>query len=161
MAEIKVGGLEGVKKALRGLTREAKGKELYKALRPGAKLIQQVAIAKAPQGDESFTTVMKSGKTWNHEAGQLRKSIAIRRETKKYITHQAQLRIGVLKSSRDPNAGAWYWRFVEFGTVKQPAQPFLVPAFESSKYAADGVIKGALLKMVERLAKKHASKSKK
>ena len=30
----------------------------------------------------------------------------------------------------------FYWRFVEFGTSKMAARPFLRPAFESRKFAA-------------------------
>lgn len=36
------------------------------------------------------------------------------------------------KNPNDP----FYWRFVEFGTSKMPAKPFLRPAFEQSKHQA-------------------------
>jgi len=31
------------------------------------------------------------------------------------------------------NSGAYYWRFLEFGTVKMPPRPFLRPAFENNR----------------------------
>ena len=31
----------------------------------------------------------------------------------------------------------FYWRFVEFGTSKMPAKPFMRPAFEQSKEKAE------------------------
>lgn len=35
---------------------------------------------------------------------------------------------------------AFYWRFVEFGTYKMPAQPFLRPAFDENRDRALGMI---------------------
>ena len=39
---------------------------------------------------------------------------------------------------KDPDApdNAWYWHFVEFGTEKMPARPFLAPAFDSKRQDA-------------------------
>lgn len=36
----------------------------------------------------------------------------------------------------DKSQDAYYWRFVEFGTSKMAARPFLRPGFEASKMAA-------------------------
>ncbi|MBP8101801.1 MAG: hypothetical protein KDG56_14715 [Ottowia sp.] len=47
---------------------------------------------------------------------------------------------------------AWYWRFVEFGTVKMSAKPFLRPAFEGKKMEAVDAIKQRLAERVERAA---------
>ncbi len=60
----------------------------------------------------------------------------------------------MLSNRRDPNVGAWYWRFVEFGTSKKPARPFLTPAFEQRKYKANRLIQKALLDGVLRQARK-------
>ncbi|WP_024559567.1 HK97-gp10 family putative phage morphogenesis protein [Franconibacter pulveris 601] len=35
-------------------------------------------------------------------------------------------------SSKNPGGNTWYWRFLEFGTEKMRAQPFMRPAAESS-----------------------------
>lgn len=40
---------------------------------------------------------------------------------------------------RDDKRGAYYWRMVEFGTAKMPAQPFVRPTFAS---AAPGMLSG-------------------
>lgn len=37
---------------------------------------------------------------------------------------------------RNVDRDSYYWKFVEFGTAKAPAQPFLRPAFEANKAAA-------------------------
>lgn len=49
---------------------------------------------------------------------------------------------------------------VEFGTVNMPAEPFLRPAFETTKGAAVEAIKGALQRGIDRAAKKAARASK-
>lgn len=41
-------------------------------------------------------------------------------------------------------AAAFYWRFIEFGTSKMPAQPFMRPAFDATKQAARAAIKAKL-----------------
>jgi HK97 gp10 family phage protein len=44
---------------------------------------------------------------------------------------------------------AWYWRFVEFGTRKMAARPFLRPALESRRREAVEAIKGRLAQRIE------------
>lgn len=151
MAElVKIEGLDGVRKALRALPKEVRKRELYRSLRPGARIIQARAKALAPRGEGFFRRYHE--KDWAHYAGTLANSIVIRREKKRYLLDAARLRIGVASSRRNINVGAFYWRFVEFGTSKMEASPFLVPAFESMRYAADKAIKRALLKGVARQA---------
>ena len=47
---------------------------------------------------------------------------------------------------------AWYWRFVEFGTVKMSARPFLRPAFDMKKHEAVTAIKTRLAQRIEQAA---------
>jgi len=154
--EIKIHGLDGVRKALRQLPKEVRNRELQKALRPGANLIRNTAKAMAPQGEGFFRKLR--GKQWAHYKGTLANSIVVRAEKKKFLLDSARLRIGVLHDNKNADIGAWYWRFVEFGTSKMAARPFLVPAFELAKYTADKLIKQALLKGVERQAQRVKAK---
>lgn len=148
MAEVvKLHGLDDVRRALRRLPKEIRNKELQKALRPGARIIANAAKALAPRGEGFY-------RQFRGKKGTLAQSIVIRREGKRYLRDAAKLKIGVLHSQRDPNIGAYYWRFVEFGTRKMPAKPFMVPAFESMKYAANKAITDALRKAVFKQAAK-------
>lgn len=151
--EVRITGLDGVRKALRALPREVAKREVRKALRPGAKIIHSLAVAKAPSSGAAFTRNLR-GKEWTKERDNLRNSIAIRGEKKKYLFDTARLRVGVLSSARSPNVGAWYWRFVEFGTSKMAARPFLRPAFMQGRFAADKAIRAALFKGVQRQARR-------
>ena len=154
---VKIHGLEGVRKALKRLPKEIRKRELNRSLRVGAKVIQATAKTLAPVGEESFFKTVNN-KGWGHYRGTLRNSIVIRSEGKKYLLDAAKIKIGVLSDSRDINKGAWYWRFVEFGTSRQSGKPFLVPAFESMKYVANDLIKRSLLKGVERQARRVKAK---
>lgn len=149
--EVKIHGLNDVRKALRALPKEIRNRELQKALRPGANVIRNTARAMAPRGVGFYRRLR--GKPWAHYAGTLQNSIVVRAEKKKYKRDAARLKVGVLHNNRDPNVGAWYWRFVEFGTSKMAARPFMVPAFETAKYTANRLIQDALLKGVQRQAK--------
>lgn len=170
--KVEIEGLRELKKALKQLPRDLRVKVLQQSLRPSANLIRDVARAMAPRG-KSFVrrSILKNGDVWEerHEGGMLRKAIVVRREKKKYQRNQAQVRIGVLHGGtkkvgnvannvKTGGIDAWYWRFVEFGTSQQNARPFLVPAFESTKYAAAHKIKGDLRKGIERTARRLAKK---
>ncbi len=158
MAEtIKIDGLRELKRALRQLPKNLQVKELQKSLRPAANTVRDVAKALAPVGPSlTRRSTLKSGDLFeeDHRGGTLREAIVVRTEKKKFQRNQAQLRIGVLHGRSKKGADAWYWRFVEFGTSQQKAQPFLVPAFESTKYALSGMIKDSLRKGIERQAKR-------
>jgi HK97 gp10 family phage protein len=80
--------------------------------------------------------------------GKLARSISIRRDPNpRDVTERA-----VIKPSRK----AWYWLFIEFGTEKMPARPFLRPAFEARKEEALRVFQTALGKAIKRAARKAA-----
>ncbi|HGN2540501.1 TPA: HK97-gp10 family putative phage morphogenesis protein, partial [Proteus mirabilis] len=44
----------------------------------------------------------------------------------------------------------FYWWFVEFGTAKMPAQPFMRPSFEAKKEATAKVIVQTLKEDIEK-----------
>ena len=96
---------------------------------------------------------MLRGKTWAHIRGALLQGIVMRGEKKRFKVDRAKIRIGVAVDSKDPNT-PWYWRFVEFGTSKMEAKPFLTRAFESQKYSANNTIIAALKKGVAKQAAK-------
>jgi len=153
--QVKIHGLDDVRKALRALPKDIRKRELQKSLRKGADLIRDAARLRAPIGEETYTRNMR-GTTFTHVKGTLADSIVVRAEKKKYLRDAAKVRIGVLTTNKKTGKAqinsamaaahedAWYWRFIEFGTSKMPARPFLTPAFEMTKYIANETIKNAL-----------------
>ncbi|WP_420825937.1 HK97-gp10 family putative phage morphogenesis protein [Clostridium taeniosporum] len=70
----------------------------------------------------------KATNAFNDRSGKLRKGLKItnvkKKEGVKYIL------IGIDKSD---NSKIYYGKFLEFGTSKMPAKPFLQPAYEKNK----------------------------
>lgn len=123
----KVSGVQGLDKLLRTmqeLPEELREKPLQKSLRVGTNVIRDKARSNAPVATGKLARNVMSGRIpvkdlpANMEDGY---KVFVRRSFK--------------KKESDPN-NAWYWHFVEFGTVRMPAQPFLRPAFESEKNKA-------------------------
>lgn len=56
------------------------------------------------------------------------------------------------KREQSKNRDAYYFPFVEFGTAKMAARPFMRPAFESTKDQAAEAIKDKLAQRIEQLA---------
>ena len=101
------------------------------------------------------------------------KNVAIRWDTKTFKrTGNLPFRVGILGGARDmsvhgelkgrgkknPGGDTWYWRFLEFGTEKTPAKPFVRPALtkNTEKVAAEFVQQFS--KALERALKKKAGK---
>jgi HK97 gp10 family phage protein len=147
----KVSGMPDVRRALNGLTPKLRNKILLPVLRSAART---TVLATAKQ-QVPVMSLAASLKAPNRIPGLLKKSLAVRpskiarkkgnvgvfvnvRPAKgaKYKTQTSRSLIGVkttrrvLKtaSRRGTAADPFYWRFVEFGTSKMRARPFLGPA---------------------------------
>lgn len=105
MSEVK--GLEDVLKKLKKLPEKIQKRVVTGAIRAGSKPIIQEAKNLVPT-----------------KTGTLKKSIGVvkRRSRDKNITHFS---VAPLKKK-----GGWYAHFVEFGTSKMSAKPFMRPSFE-------------------------------
>jgi HK97 gp10 family phage protein len=122
---IRIEGLKELEMRLKALPQKIAGKALYSGLMAGAEVIRKEAANRAPK-----------------KTGRLKRNIVKRRE-KAPPGLSASVVIGVRKE-------AFYWRFVEFGTSKLPARPFLRPAFDTQKEAAAGRIAAKLRERIIR-----------
>jgi HK97 gp10 family phage protein len=59
---------------------------------------------------------------------------------------------GIVRVSVGPGRAFFWAGFVEFGTSKMPAEPFVRPAFDSGKEAAATAIQHGLISLVQELA---------
>jgi len=127
-------GLRELGEALRKVTWEVQEKLAKTSVKAGIKVIQDRAILLAPK-----------------DTGTLKKSIIIYRDKKacrpgiemwaltvrsKKTKRKKGDTSPVLKGRADPN-NAFYWKFVEFGTVKMDAQAFMFPAFDAETAAGN------------------------
>lgn len=140
MGNVKVEGLSQIHKALSELGRKVSNKIAVKAMREGGKIVREQARQNAPvlsqstpyrragtlkKAIKSSTKVLKNGKIGT--------VIRVKELTTKQI-ETFKVRSGK-KGALNPK-DPYYWRFLEFGTSKMPAKPFLRPAFEQSKEKA-------------------------
>lgn len=140
MADPFVGGkvrdasLRGLGEALKALPKELaskRGGPLSRALGQGANVLVEAIEERAPVDE-----------------GTLRDSVRQKRDPNPQDVTERRI---VYVSRR-----AWWAMFVEFGTVKQQAQPFVRPAFEAKKYDVLARIVEALKKGIENAAKRAA-----
>jgi HK97 gp10 family phage protein len=107
------------------------------AIRAGAVIIQKEARQLVPASAEAHYLGKGSKKVLIQPGELKRKGIKVRLAPRK--SRDVPITYWVYVSRRN-----WYWRFVEFGTSKRGARPFMRPAFESHKSKALEAIRSYL-----------------
>lgn len=147
MAEfVEIKGLRELQEAMRQLPKKLERRVLNAALMTGAREIANEAKARAPVRTGTLRRNIRArpGRpTDGHTATTI---VGVRKLTFRQV---ARLR-SKGKSADDP----FYWRWLEFGTAKMAARPFLRPAFEAKKVSAAHTIKEALKVRIEKEAAK-------
>lgn len=124
---MKIDGLKELAAAMRELPDRVAKNALRRAVSAGAIVVRNEARARAPV-----------------DTGEMRRDIQVKRERNSagqmVATYSVFVRSGkksrLAGKKRNVQRDSYYWRFVEFGTVKMAAKPFMRPAFESKKEAA-------------------------
>lgn len=127
----RVEGLEELERTLRELPDKVEKKVVSQALRKGLKPIQKEAKNLAP--------VL---------SGQLKKAIKIRAGKRK----KGQVSVNVIIGDKDFQN--FYPKFIEYGTSKLPANPFMRTAYANKKAEAIGIIEIEIAAGIEREAAK-------
>lgn len=121
---VTVKGGQELKAKLKLMSASLSAEELQRAVFPAAELIRAEASKRAPR---------RTGALADH-----------------IITEIADKGPGKITFAIGPDKDRFYGVFVEFGTVKMSAQPFLFPAFESKKAEALQLLRQNLLSAVTR-----------
>lgn len=134
---IKVEGLKELERKLLGMSPKLAKNGLRSAVAAGSRVIMAEAKKNVPV-----------------DTGTLRRAIFMKQIREASSNSKQTYFVGVRKGKgeRKKNRDGWYFHFVEFGTVKMPAQPFLRPAFEAKKTDAVEVIKRRLAERVAKIA---------
>lgn len=161
MNEVKVEGLKEVADRLRALPVELGSKgggPIRSALFQSAKLLRDAARAKAPvkTGNLRDNIILYRHRNPKAVGATEHYSIGMRRGTRRYANNARNRRQGRALQKFKTAGAAYYGRFLELGTAKMPAQPFLRPAFESNKEQAVETFRRAFLQAVERAERKLA-----
>lgn len=147
---IAVHGLKELREAMAKLPLALEEKALNSILMAASKPTADTAKALAPEADQVIQ-VRKD----RVEPGRLKNNI--RRRSARKSKHDAEVQVYV-RSSRykkvSDTTNAWFWWWVEFGTDKQKAQPYMRPAFASNVHKALKIIQNDSWKKIRTQAKK-------
>lgn len=144
----RVDGLKELGERMKALSFEVNNRASRAATRAAARVVQAEAIRRAaPLKD-----------TGNLERSIITRAIA---KGKTPLTSEAHVTVRTGKVSRRERAAArkkgvaarvdaYYWRFLEFGTVKMAARPFMRPALDASRQAAIEAMAESLRKAIAR-----------
>ena len=141
---VRVEGLQELSLKLRALGETVAARNLKGAARDAMQPTEQVAHATAPVGSRIHTTYKGRVVTPGFSQRSIRRTAFAKRGAK----NEVRAVVGV---SRE----AFYaLAFVERGTSKMPAQPWLVPAFEATQEQVLARFKTSLARRIERAARK-------
>lgn len=143
MAQVKTEGFDELAKALRQLHNGVADRVLLKSVRASANVVKKAAQAKAPVGTVTHY-VGKKAKGRYVFPGFLASNIVLRKA--KSPRSQGIIDVRVRR--------AFYWFFLEFGTSKIPAKPFLRPAMTENYVTALNELQRVLGKGIEAEVKK-------
>lgn len=137
MVDIEVFGLAELSKKLKEMPVKLSKNGLRAAVNAGAEVIRKDAVSRVPV-----------------DTGRLKKSIYKKQIREKSNNVQQTFFVGARngKKYRATNKDAYYWRFLEFGTSKLPAKPFLRPAFDTKKTQAVEAIAKKLKERIDKYA---------
>ncbi|MEI1730852.1 HK97-gp10 family putative phage morphogenesis protein [Acinetobacter baumannii] len=143
--ENEIQGLEPALRKMRAIGNEKIVKRIVrKAMRKGMNLVRDKARAKVKQLDDPSTPqkiwkeiVVQSGRSRNKNYLVMR--VGVRGGARVPYTNNAQnRRAGRVGKTYQIDLSVFYWRFLEFGTSRQPATPFLRPAlYENIEQVTD------------------------
>lgn len=140
---VEIRGLKELETALLELGNAAAGKALFASLMAAGMPIQKEAQALAPVSTEPHYKYQKGKAKVQVKSGTLKKSIG--RKRLKSSQGETVAEIGISWRGR-----AFYGRFLEFGTSKLAAKPFLRPAFDAKKDESLTIFKEKLAANIEK-----------
>lgn len=139
IVEMRVVGLAELTKAMRELPVEVHASALRPAVSAAAGVVQKDARLRAPRDTGTLAKAIYRTRSRSLSSGTMETAIVGVRFGKRY---------------RKRGQDAWYWKFIEFGTSKMAARPFLRPAFESTKKKQLDAMVLSLKKGIARAAEK-------
>jgi HK97 gp10 family phage protein len=124
------------------------GGPIRKALFEAAKVVREDAKRRVPVGSDDDAhlrdnIIMRRDRNPPNGVAE-HYSVTVRYRPKKYKNTRRNRQKGRVGGTYQNFGEFYYWRFVEFGTSKMPARPFLRPAFESNKQAMLDTFKNTL-----------------
>jgi HK97 gp10 family phage protein len=157
MFQMKIDGLKQLDEALKQLPIELQKKELRAAVAKSSTIVKNEILAKAPVDTGRLRdNVYRAYAKDKSDSGRSTYVVGIRfGKKKRYVNDKRNRKLNRAGKSYLTAGEAFYWTFIEFGTKKMPARPFLRPAFEAKKMEVIDSIKQSLTKAIKRIANKY------
>jgi HK97 gp10 family phage protein len=158
-------GLDDALRRMKTLPDKVEKKAAKSAARAGAVIFKNAAIANASKIDDPETptniskniSVQYSSKLAK-QAGGVAYRVGVLGGASQYANTKHNRRKGrvgktfkTAGSKANPGGDTWYWRFVEFGTSKFGARPFLLPAITQNIDAATDAVANRLSTQIDKL----------
>jgi len=146
--QISIQGLEGLLRSLREAPKAMQGRAVQAGMRKGGNIIRDDARRRAPRASgfmaSQIVTRRANAKTRQRAGvGQGGEYFTVGVKTgrrRKFANTKRNRRNGRAGKVYEETGWAYYWRFVEFGTKKMRASPFLTPAGEAKGPEAAQVV---------------------
>ena len=154
---VRVEGLAQLQRALFALPLALRGRPLNSAVLAGARVIQQKAkdharlIHRTGTLEKNIVTARSRRGT---TLGRAEYAVLVRRVKRAYAGTRKNRRLHRVGKKYYTYGDAFYWRYLEFGTVKMRPRPLLRAAFEAEKKRAVEVIKARLAQAIDEQARK-------
>jgi HK97 gp10 family phage protein len=164
MFELNAPELEDLLKNLRQFTPKLQRNGLNQALRKGARPVVKDARAKLAKhiakteksqstGALSRAITTRVNPRLGRREGGAALSIGIRGGAKQYVNNARNRRAGRVGQSYEQGGNQFYFRFLEFGTSKMAARPFLTPALAENARDVQTNIAIEIRNAIDRIAR--------
>jgi HK97 gp10 family phage protein len=141
-------------KKLKELNEKIQKKSAAAAARAGMRVVRKAAVrnAQAIDDPDSPRSIAKNITVQNsprqgRRAGGIVMRVGVRGGAKQYANTRENMRkqrVGksykTLGDATNPGGDTWYWRFIEFGTARQRARPFLQKALADNAGIVTNVV---------------------
>lgn len=145
---VTINGLKELEQTLTAIPDKLAKNVLVGAMRAGARTVQKDARSKVPVASQPHTLRLRKGQKITIQPGWLKKNISIWRLRDRQTKYAVQFRMGIRAPKKGPLA--YYGYFIERGTSKMQARPFMRPAFDQQYEAAVDAVKIYLSERIEK-----------
>lgn len=156
MIETKIEGLKELDRKLAELTRQLHDRALRQSVGDAARLVRNKARQLVPVDTGLLKkNIIAARSRRNSKPGREQWNVALKQKTLKYGNTRANRRKNRVGKSYKVDGPAFYGAFIERGTSKMAARPFLRPALANNQQAAIEAFK----KRMQEFFKKHGAKT--